>query len=203
MNRSAFFVLLLAPALLAIPAKAAEIPDVLGVAHAGGKYGFTEDDYLNEGADRLLELGTRVIKVWFQRDGGRAYRFNSEWGPPAADLAELARKPYYQELFAKPFTTFILVVESAAPASFLDGMTPRRSKPSGSRSTGSPVTCWSGTPGAARPSSSRTGKATTSCGSVSRPKRSPIPSASRACGTGGTPARTASIRPGARSDCAA
>ncbi len=122
MSRSASF--LLSFVLLAVPADAAEVPDLLGVAHAGGKYSFTEDDYLNEGADRLLELGTRVIKVWFQRDGGRAYRFNSEWGPPAADLAELARKPYYRELFAKPFTTFILVVESAAPASFLDGMTP-------------------------------------------------------------------------------
>lgn len=116
-----FFVLVLT---LAVPARAAEIQDILGVAHAGGKYGFTGDDYLNEGADRLLELGTRVIKVWFQRDGERAYRFNSDWGPPATDLAELARKPYYQELFAKPFTTFILVVESAAPASFLDGMSP-------------------------------------------------------------------------------
>lgn len=109
---------------LTVGAHAAEIPDILGVAHAGGRYGFTADDYLNEGADRLLELGTRVIKVWFQRDGARAYRFHSDWGPPAADLAELARKPYYQELFAKPFTTFILVVESAAPASFLDGMSP-------------------------------------------------------------------------------
>lgn len=120
-SRLRLFLLVL---ILAVPARAAEIPDILGVAHAGGKYSFTDDDYLNEGADRLLEMGTRVIKVWFQRDGERAYRFNSRWGEPAEDLAELARKPYYRELFAKPFTTFILVVESAAPASFLDGMSP-------------------------------------------------------------------------------
>ncbi|HEX6864440.1 MAG TPA: hypothetical protein VF414_16545, partial [Thermoanaerobaculia bacterium] len=76
---------------------------------------------------RLLELGTRVIKVWFQLDASRAYPFNSDWGPPAADLAELARKPYYRRLFEKPFSTYILVVPSASPtgsSQWLDGMTP-------------------------------------------------------------------------------
>ena len=95
--------------------------DVLGVTHAAGRYSFTEEDFLNEGGDRLLELGTRVIKVWFQLDAARPYPFHSDWGPPAADHAELARKPYYRELFARPFTTFILVVPHSVP--FTDGMT--------------------------------------------------------------------------------
>jgi hypothetical protein len=109
-------------ALAASVGQAAEVRDVLGVTHAGGKYAFTEEDFLNEGADRLLQLGTRVIKVWFQLDAARPYPFHSDWGPPAADLAELARKPYYRELFAKPFTTFFLVVPHAV--TFTDGMTP-------------------------------------------------------------------------------
>ena len=113
--------------LLALPAKAAEMRDVLGSAHVGGRYSFTDQDFLNEGADRLLELGTRVIKVWFQLDASRAYPFHSDWGEPATDLAELARKPYYRRLFDKPFSTFILVISSFSPlgtSQWLDGMTP-------------------------------------------------------------------------------
>jgi hypothetical protein len=110
---------------LAAPAWPAEIRDVLGVAHARGKYGFTEEDFLNEGADRLLELGTRVIKVWFQLDAEEVYPFHSDWEPRAADLVELAEKPYYRRLFAKPFTTFFLVVPPVTVSTqFLDGMTP-------------------------------------------------------------------------------
>lgn len=110
--------------LLALPAQAAEVRDVLGSTHASGRYNFTEQDFLNEGADRLLELGTRVIKVWFQLDASRAYPFNSDWGAPAADLAELARKPYYRRLFDKPFSTYILVVSASSKSQWLDGMTP-------------------------------------------------------------------------------
>ncbi|HET9228840.1 MAG TPA: hypothetical protein VFR31_19325 [Thermoanaerobaculia bacterium] len=112
---------------LALPVQAGEIPDVLGVAHVAGRYNFSNEDFLNEGADRLLDLGTRVIKVWFQLDASRAYPFNSEWGEPAGDLAELARKPYYRELFEKPFSTYILVISSFAPmgmSQWLDGMSP-------------------------------------------------------------------------------
>lgn len=110
---------------LPVPAGAAEVRDILGSAHAGGKYNFSEDvDYLNEGADRLLELGTRVIKVWLQPDAERVYPFNSDWEPATTDIVELARRPYYRELFAKPFTTFFLVVPPVTVASqFLDGMT--------------------------------------------------------------------------------
>lgn len=123
MSRIAAAVLL----LLAVPVQAAEVRDVLGVAHVAGRYNFTEEDFLNEGADRLLALGTRVVKVWFQLDASRAYPFNSEWGEPAGDLAELARKPYYRELFEKPFSTYILVISAFAPegtSQWLDGMSP-------------------------------------------------------------------------------
>lgn len=100
-------------------------PDVLGVAHAAGRYNFTGEDYLNEGADRLLELGTRVIKVFFlPRNVQSVYPFNSDWSPATEDVVELARRPYFQELFAKPFSTFILVITPVTGSSqFLDGLT--------------------------------------------------------------------------------
>ncbi|MFL6290714.1 MAG: fascin domain-containing protein [Thermoanaerobaculia bacterium] len=127
MSRVRRFAAVLLILLLAVPLQAAEMRDVLGSAHVGGRYSFTDQDFLNEGADRLLELGTRVIKVWFQLDASRAYPFNSNWGEPAADLAELARKPYYRRLFDKPFSTYILVISSFSPlgtSQWLDGMTP-------------------------------------------------------------------------------
>jgi hypothetical protein len=119
---SVFSVFSILLALGASLGQAAEMRDVVGATHAAGKYSFTEEDFLNEGADRLLELGTRVIKIWFQLDSSRPYPFHSDWGTPATNLAELARKPYYLELFAKPFTTFILVIPHSA--TFTDGMTP-------------------------------------------------------------------------------
>jgi hypothetical protein len=107
------------------PAAAVDGRDVLGVAHAGGKYNFTGGDYLNEGADRILDSGSRVIKVFLVAKDTIAdlYSFNSDWKPFATDVVVLAQKPYFQELFAKPFSTFLLVVPAVTGDSqFLDGL---------------------------------------------------------------------------------
>lgn len=92
---------------------ARDVRDVVGVVHVAGRYHLTDKDFLNEGADQILALGSRVIKVWFygkrheHPDG--VYPYNSQW-PKADSLVEGAKTPYYQELFDKPFTTYILVV---------------------------------------------------------------------------------------------
>jgi len=115
---------LLVPFLVPVSGGAAPLRDVLGVTHVAGKYNFTAEDFLNEGADQILALGTRVIKVWFDPDATPSYPFNSDWGPPPETLADLARHPYYQALFAKPFSTYILEVARREPIDeFLDGMT--------------------------------------------------------------------------------
>lgn len=107
------------------PAEAADARDVLGVAHAAGRYNFTEADYLNEGADRVLELGSRVIKVFLIPGMVQTfYPFNSDWSPAPTDVVDLAQRPYFQTLFAKPFSTFILeVVPVTGGPQFLDGLT--------------------------------------------------------------------------------
>ena len=103
---------------------AEEVRDVFGAAHAGGLYNFTPEDYLDEGGDQLLVFGTRVIKVWLTNDVATLYPFNSDWTPPAANVVELAQKPYFQTLFAKPFTTYLLVVKPVTGSpQFLSGMT--------------------------------------------------------------------------------
>lgn len=108
------------------PAAAAPAPvqirDVLGVSHVAGKYHFTDEDYLNEGADRILELGSRVIKVWITPDPAKNYPFNSLWEPTPTDVLEVVQQPYYQELFAKHFKVFFLEMVAAPEVSFIDGM---------------------------------------------------------------------------------
>jgi len=112
--------------LAAAPAGAVDARDVLGVAHAAGRYNFTDGDFLNEGADRILELGSRVIKVFlYPGHMQELYPFNSDWTPLSADVVELAQRPYLQELFAKPFSTIILEITPVTISpQFNDGLTP-------------------------------------------------------------------------------
>lgn len=105
-----FFSLFLSTQAQEIP-RPALVRDVVGVTHVAGKYHFTDGDFLNEGADKILELGSRVIKVWFHRPQN-SYPFNSQW-PESETLVEMAQAPHFKTLFNKPFTTFIL--ETYAP----------------------------------------------------------------------------------------
>lgn len=109
--------------LWASAASAQPVAEIFGVAHAAGRYNFTADDYLNEGADRVLALGSRVIKVFVTPDPSSAYPFNSFWDPLPIDAVDAVERVYFQELFAKPFTTFILVFTPALGLNpYLDGM---------------------------------------------------------------------------------
>lgn len=84
-----------------------ELRDIIGVTHVDGKYHLTEKDFLNEGAEQILALGSRVIKVWFHNPG-KSYSFNSQW-PQINSLVEIAQTEYFAKLFEKPFTTYIMM----------------------------------------------------------------------------------------------
>jgi hypothetical protein len=92
-----------------------DLRDVLGVVHVAGRYHLTEKDFLSEGADEILALGSRVIKVWFygkdHRRPAGSYPYNSNW-PNVESLIEGAQSPYYKALFEKPFHTYVLMVTS-------------------------------------------------------------------------------------------
>jgi len=87
--------------------KKRELRDIIGVTHVNGRYYLTDEDYLNEGAEQILALGSRVIKVWFHKPQ-ESYSFNSKW-PQMNTLVEIAESPYFRKLFDKPFTTYILM----------------------------------------------------------------------------------------------
>jgi hypothetical protein len=116
MRFGAFTVVLGFAAACSVHGQAArDVRDTVGVTHVAGRYYLTDKDFLNEGADQILALGSRVIKVWFWAGvSGRvpdSYPYNSQW-PKVDSLVAGARTPYFRELFGKPFTTYILVVAS-------------------------------------------------------------------------------------------
>ncbi|MCX5684353.1 MAG: hypothetical protein NT049_11805 [Planctomycetota bacterium] len=84
--------------------------DVIGVTHVAGKYHLTEKDFLNEGADQILALGSRVIKLYLAKPA-RDYPFNTQW-PETKSLVEMAQTAPYVALFKKPFTTYIMTTYS-------------------------------------------------------------------------------------------
>jgi len=94
--------------------KTCGLADILGVTHVAGKYYLTDKDFLNEGADQILALGSRVIKVWFHNPQ-RSYPFNSQW-PDMNSLVHIAQSPYFRKLFNKPFTTYIMMCLSTGRA---------------------------------------------------------------------------------------
>ena len=83
----------------------------LGVAHIGGLYSLTETDYLNEGAAMAHSIGAKCIKVSLSLDtdnpSPKLYPYHSQW-PAVTTLDALANTPYYRDLFAREFETFIL-----------------------------------------------------------------------------------------------
>ena len=100
-----------------------QLRDIIGVTHVNGQYYLTDKDFLNEGADQILALGSRVIKVWFDKPSD-SYRFNSQW-PKAGSMVEIAQSSYFRKLFDKPFTTYILMCFSMGRPGgyFRDGLT--------------------------------------------------------------------------------
>lgn len=85
----------------------------VGTTHVAGKYHLADRPYLNEGARRMIELGTKLGKFWF--DPSRAasdYRFNSAWSKPRT-LVELAETDYWQQVWDMPFATLMLEAHEA------------------------------------------------------------------------------------------
>lgn len=86
----------------------ADIKDRIGTTHVGGKYFFTTQPFLVEGAKKIDSLGFGVCKLWFYKDT-KGYQYHSDWNlPQEFSLVDLAKHPYYQQAFDLPFSTIIL-----------------------------------------------------------------------------------------------
>ena len=115
------------------PSRLATLPpgfrERVGATHVAGKYHLTETPFLLEGAEKLLELGTRLGKFWFIPDSiANSYPFNSQWGR-SRTFVELAKADYFQRLFALPFATFILEAHAPVESRWLQpGLTEARTE---------------------------------------------------------------------------
>lgn len=92
-----------------------QLRDRLGVTHVDGNYHLTNEDYLNEGAKQIRNLGSRVIKVWFHyvsSQGETKYPYNSDWPDRFDSMVDIAEHPYFRELFQRDFRTYVLVAYS-------------------------------------------------------------------------------------------
>ena len=87
----------------------ADPADVFGIAHVDGKYYLTSEDFLDEGADQILAVGSKVIKLYLTP---RRYPWNSHWPTQCDSLLEVARTPYFKSVFSKPFHTYIITAYS-------------------------------------------------------------------------------------------
>ena len=88
--------------------------DRIGVSHVIGRYYFTDTDFLNEGCDAILDMGSRVVKLWFynaEENPQLYYPYHSKW-PQVSSLVEGAQTPYWKAVFKKPFTTYLLYHQS-------------------------------------------------------------------------------------------
>ncbi|NEU58788.1 hypothetical protein [Halorussus sp. MSC15.2] len=101
------------------------LKDRVGVTHVGGGYHFTTGNFLNEGAKRIRDLGSRVIKVWFHHVAGddpyNKYPYNSEWPASFASMVDIAESNYFRELFQRDFRTFTLVAYAHVDGGYGDG----------------------------------------------------------------------------------
>jgi hypothetical protein len=107
---------LLRPAVAADPSATTPAPTrtdaavALGVTMAYPGYTFTKLDELDEGAQRIGELGARSIKAWFTKLP-EAYP-KTAW-PKVTNLVDIARTPAFTKLFADDhFDAYILVAFS-------------------------------------------------------------------------------------------
>jgi hypothetical protein len=84
----------------------------LGATHCAGRYAFTPEPYVVEGAKTIHgRLGYRHLKLWFY-DLEQVYSQHSNWN--LADyptLAARAAHPYFRAAFAEPFATIAVEVK--------------------------------------------------------------------------------------------
>ncbi len=106
----------------------------VGVTHTGASYTMdSRVDCLQEGAGRILDMGSEVIKLWFADTTVMkyCYPYNIRWNELGiADAVDLARCEYFARVFDMGFSTYILETSTfdfSRPdvnVVWQDGMTP-------------------------------------------------------------------------------
>lgn len=103
----------------------------LGVAHWQGCYFKSAKPFLIDGAEEVRRLGSKIIKVAFNfHEPWNDYPWHSEWPQEAwrtwtPPPVEVAKHPYWKELFEMDFDTYILIAYSNVARRCVGGWTVR------------------------------------------------------------------------------
>lgn len=83
--------------------------ETIGFTTAAGYYAFDpEISSLEEGADRILAMGSKVIKLWLTADPQNCYTYNTDWSEYRLDnCVDILKSDYYQAALDKPFSTYV------------------------------------------------------------------------------------------------
>lgn len=92
------------------PIEDRDIDRRIGSNHVYPKYRFREGDVLNEGAEVLEDLGVSIISVYLH-EPKQFYDLSTDW-PAVTSLREAAEHEYYENLFNRPFDTYVLTANS-------------------------------------------------------------------------------------------
>jgi hypothetical protein len=106
------------------------ISEVVGVTHCDGRYNFTDKPFLKEGADEILKLGSKCIKVWFNQVD-KKYPYNSHWPVDVDNFSyiDLAKTAYFKELFQMPFKVYSLeMTDGNLKINWRDGLSAEEGK---------------------------------------------------------------------------
>jgi hypothetical protein len=95
-----------------------------GIAHVSGNYGFTQNNYLIEGAQKISQLGSDSIFVYLTPWFRSQYPDQSTKNWPTTDptnVAQLSQTSPYNTVFNLPFKTIVLTVYTFANKDYLPG----------------------------------------------------------------------------------
>ncbi|HVO59690.1 MAG TPA: hypothetical protein VMT53_02075 [Terriglobales bacterium] len=95
-----------------------------GIAHASGNYGFTQENYLQEGAERIRQLGSASIFVYLTPHFRSTYpdKGSSLW--PAEDpsyVSDLIQAEPYKKVLGMGFKTVVLTTYTFANSDHVAG----------------------------------------------------------------------------------
>jgi hypothetical protein len=96
-----------------------------GIAHVAGNYGFSQNNFLVEGAQKISQLGSDSIFIYLTPWFRTQYPDRSTANWPAnnpASVADLAQAAPYDQVFHLPFKTIVLTTYTFANADYLPGM---------------------------------------------------------------------------------
>ena len=113
------------------------LAELFGSTHSGGKYSIPTRaeplDYLNEGADRIEEMGAGVLKLFLNDQPSRNYpNFTPSRAWPAVgastpyhSLATMVAHPFYHEAIRRPaFRTVVFAATEFVRVNWRDGLSP-------------------------------------------------------------------------------